>query len=185
MSKKKQKEIGWIELFYGDFWAKRKKLIIAGFFIPLFVCFFIHIEFSLLIYWLRDIPFNRETLFHGTLAKIGHTNFLILSLILLGFSIFYLAYATSFQRVIESPLRETCREVFKEKKMNPRLVLVKNIAISTLLFAGKTIFFLFFKHTLCHYDFSRTRIGLPHLCISRPLFNSKHHQFRQLFTKYR
>jgi len=137
MPKKKRKEIGWIEIFYGDFWAKRKKMIIAGFFIPLFFCFFIHLQFSLLSYWTRDVDFNLATSFHETMAKVGYDKFLILSLIFGGFSIFYLVYSTSLRRIFESPLRETWREIFEEKKQNPRLVLVKNIIISILLFGGK------------------------------------------------
>lgn len=137
MSKKKRKEIGWIEIFYGDFWAKRKKLIIAGFFIPLFFSFFLYVEFSFLLSWIRGIPFNLETLFHETMAKIGYDKFLILFLILLGFSIFYFLYTASIFRFIESLLRKTWREIFQEKKKDPRLVLVKNILISSLVLSRR------------------------------------------------
>ena len=144
MSKKKRKEIGWIEIFYGDFWAKRKKLIIAGLFIPFFFSFFIYLEFSLLLDMMRDTPFNLETLFYEAMARIGYYNFLILSLIVVGVSILCLVYFTSFIRFFESPLKKTCREILKEKKANPRLVLVRNISMSVLLFSKKVMYWFVF-----------------------------------------
>ena len=142
MSKEKRKDSGWIETIYGDFWAKRKKLIIAGFVFPLIFCFLLYLEFSLVLSWMQNTPFNLEALFRSTMERIGYDIFLILFFPLLGFSIVFWFSVRSFLGFFELPLTRTWREVFKEEKKSPRFVLVKNIVISLLRFVGKLFHFL-------------------------------------------
>lgn len=139
MSKKPRKEKGWIETIYGDYWAKRKKLIVVGFFIPLLFCFFTYLEFSYILSWMGNIPFDLHSLYFEIIAQCGQPTLLYTFLILIVVSTIILVFFSSLRRFFELPIKRTYQEIFIEKKGLPRTLLIKNIFISSLIHGSRVI----------------------------------------------
>ena len=139
MSKKSQKEAGWIETIYGDYWSKRKKIIIAGFFLPLLFCFFTYVEFSYILSWIYNTSFDLQSLFYEIITQFGQNTLLYLFLILVACAIILSQFFTSFLSFPEEALQGTHREIFIEKKSNPRSILMKNIFVSALNMSSEIV----------------------------------------------
>jgi hypothetical protein len=142
MSEKKEKEMGWLELFYGDHWAKRRKLIIARFFLPLFFSILIYVECSCLRSCIYNEPSDLKLLFLEITTAIGRIPLLALSLILLCAFFFLQIYFAVRLHYLEPALRATWNEIFVEQKLNPRMVLIKNTFATLIGFIGKFFHFI-------------------------------------------
>jgi len=133
MTEERTKEHGWIEIIYGDYWTKRKKLIIAGFFMPLFFAFLTFIEFFYIFTHLYGVQTTSKSLFLEIITKINAKLFgaLFLSSVFL-FLLIMVYFDYSFSSALKSLLKKTWQEIYEERKANPKAILVKNMLITVV-----------------------------------------------------
>jgi hypothetical protein len=138
--KSPNKGIGWIELIYGDYWAKKKKLIVAGLLIPLIFSFFLLLELNCISSAVSDLPYNPIIFFGMIIDNIGVPALVVIFLISVAFFLLFSLHLTSYFRVFETPLKTIHQEIYTQKKSPRYEILVKNFVISTFHYMEKIIY---------------------------------------------
>lgn len=141
---KSDKEIGWIETFYGDYWGKRKKLIIAMFFIPLVFSFFLLLELNCIMALVLNSTYDFH-IFHQSIGEmIGVPTIQIIFIVSLVFFLMFSAEGSISLNLFEKPLKSIYEEIYVQKKSDPYMILVKNFVLLSMRLSRRLFrFFLF------------------------------------------
>lgn len=135
---------GWIETFYGDYWVKRKKLVIAGLFLPLIFSFFLLLEVNCVLSVLYDLPYNHIMLYNRFIVTVGIGTIVAIFLISTVFFVLFSRHSTSYYGMFREPLEVIHQEIYVQKKPDPYIILVKSLCISCLRSAKKIFHLLAF-----------------------------------------
>jgi hypothetical protein len=138
----RKEERGWIETIYGDYWSVRKKLIIAGFFVPMM--------FSILLLFLMDsissifgFPFEPWIHFQGIITHVGLGIILEFSLLLIVISLLFRYTGERLVKLFHGPLDLIYKEIYIDKKPNQFGILEKNFIITILRSVRRFLVFAF------------------------------------------
>lgn len=139
MGKSKKTKTGWIETLYGDYWTKKKKLIIAGAVIPLIFSLLVLIElnsFLSIVLGTNYDPINNYS---------NAVNFVGIWIILLAFGVavvlcvFVGFRANSVGKIFDDTLKIVHEEIYVQKKSNTYEILEKNFCLSIVRWSGKLV----------------------------------------------
>jgi hypothetical protein len=158
MDRKPEERIGWIEMFYGDYWAKRKKLIVAGFCLPLIFSFLLLLELNCilsLVYGMDHDLIKLYEIIMGFISQFAIWVFIISIIFFISFS----HYLYSYYGVFEKPLRMVHQEIFIKGKPNHYAILVKNFVISCLHSISKMLYLALFLVTFIILLIPSTIVG--------------------------